>query len=87
MALSMNSVGILGGFRGNTGFSGKFGVWGGFGQFGGSKGFCANSHPSPPPSQFTVCTSRFAGLRRIMNKRAFLKNADSDVRFGHLSRI
>ena len=36
MALSMNSVGIPGGFRGNSGFSGKFGVWGGFGQFGGS---------------------------------------------------
>ena len=43
MALSMNSVGIPGGFRGNAGFSGKFGVWGGFGRFGGSKGFCANS--------------------------------------------
>ena len=47
MALSMNSVGIPGGFWGNAGFSGKFGVWGpwgGFGRFGGSKGFCANSH-------------------------------------------
>ena len=43
MALSMNSVGIPGGFRGNAGFSGKLGVWGGFGRFGGSKGFCANS--------------------------------------------
>ena len=31
VALSMNSVGIPGGFRGNTEFSGKFGVWGGFG--------------------------------------------------------
>ena len=31
MALSMNSVGILGGFRGNAGFSGKFVVWGGSG--------------------------------------------------------
>ena len=30
-ALSMNSVGIPGGFSGNAGFSGKFGVWGGFG--------------------------------------------------------
>ena len=30
MALSMNSRGIPGGFRGNTGFSGKFGVWGAF---------------------------------------------------------
>ena len=30
-ALSMNSVGIPGGFLGNAGFSGKFGVWGGFG--------------------------------------------------------
>ena len=44
MALSRNSVGIPGGFRGNAGFSGKFGVWGGFGRFGGSKGFSANSH-------------------------------------------
>ena len=44
MTLSMNSVGIPGGFRGNAGFSGKFGVWGGFGRFGGSKGFYANSH-------------------------------------------
>ena len=43
MALSMNSVGIPGGFRGNAGFSAKFGIWGGFGRFGGSKGFCANS--------------------------------------------
>ena len=43
MALSMNSVGIPGGFRGNAGFSRKLGVWGGFGWFGGSKGFCANS--------------------------------------------
>ena len=43
MALSMNSVGIPGGFWGNAGFSGKLGVWGGFGRFGGSKGFCANS--------------------------------------------
>ena len=39
MVLNMNSVGIPGGFRGNTGFSGKFGVWGGFGRFGASKGF------------------------------------------------
>ena len=32
MALSMNSAGIPGGFRGNAGlFSGKFGVWAGFG--------------------------------------------------------
>ena len=31
MTLSMNSVGMPGGFRGNAGFSGKFGVWGGFG--------------------------------------------------------
>ena len=31
MALSMNSVGIPGGFRSNAGFSGKFRVWGGFG--------------------------------------------------------
>ena len=45
MALSMNSVGIPGGFRGNAGFSGKFGVWGCFGRFGASKGFCANSQP------------------------------------------
>ena len=43
MALSMNSVGIPGGFRGNAGSSGKFRVSGGFGWFGGSKGFCANS--------------------------------------------
>ena len=47
MALSMNSVGIPGGFRGNAGFSGKFGVSGDFGRFGGSKGFCANSHFQP----------------------------------------
>ena len=33
MALSMNSVGIPGRFRGKAGFSGKFGVW------GGQKGF------------------------------------------------
>ena len=31
MALSMNSVGIPGGFRGNAVISGKVGVWGGFG--------------------------------------------------------
>ena len=31
MALSMNSVRIPGGFRGNAGFSGKLAVWGGFG--------------------------------------------------------
>ena len=31
MALSVNSVGIPGGFQGNAGFSGKFEVWGGFG--------------------------------------------------------
>ena len=31
MAVSMNSVGIPGGFRGNARFSTKFGVWGGFG--------------------------------------------------------
>ena len=37
-ALSMNSVRIPGGFRGNTGFSGKFGVWGGFRRLGGSNG-------------------------------------------------
>ena len=43
MALSMNSVGIPGGFRGDAGFLGKFGVWGGFGRFGASKGFCANN--------------------------------------------
>ena len=30
MALSMNSVGIPGGFWGNAGFSGKFGVLGWF---------------------------------------------------------
>ena len=41
-ALSMNSVGIPGGSRGNAGFSGNFGFWSGFGCFGGSKGFCAN---------------------------------------------
>ena len=33
--LTINSVGIPGGFRGNTGFSGKFGVWGRFGWFRG----------------------------------------------------
>ena len=58
MALSMNSVRIPGGFRGNAGFSGKFGVWRGFGRFGGSKGFCANSHSGPADShawmQFTT---------------------------------
>ena len=48
MALSMNSVGIPGGFRCNAGSSGKFGVWGGFGRFGGLKGFCANSHGKHP---------------------------------------
>ena len=37
MALSMNSVGIPGGFRGNAGFSGIFVVWGGFGWFGGGQ--------------------------------------------------
>ena len=31
VALSMNSVGIPGRFRGNAGCSGRFGVWGGFG--------------------------------------------------------
>ena len=31
MALSMNSVGIPGGFRANAGFPRKLGVWGGFG--------------------------------------------------------
>ena len=36
MALSMNSVRIPGGFRGDAGFLGKFGVWGGFGRFGAS---------------------------------------------------
>ena len=39
MAVSMNSVEIPGGFRGNAGFSGNFGVWGGFGRFGGQKAF------------------------------------------------
>ena len=39
MALSMNSEGIPGGFRGNAGFSGKFGVWGGFARFGVQKAF------------------------------------------------
>ena len=54
MALSMNSVGIPGGFRGSAGFSGKFGVWGGFGRFGGSKGFCANSQPKRVVSKRVV---------------------------------
>ena len=45
MALSMNPVGIPGGFRGSAGFSGNLDVWGGFGRFGASKGFCANSQP------------------------------------------
>ena len=39
MALSMNSVGIPGGFRGNTGFSAKFGVWVVSGDLGGQKAF------------------------------------------------
>ena len=43
MALSMNSVGIPGGFRGNAGFSGNLGFGVVSGRFGGSKGFCANS--------------------------------------------
>ena len=37
MALSMNSVGIPGRFRGNAG-SRKFGVWGGFGILGAALG-------------------------------------------------
>ena len=51
VALSMNSMGIPGGFRGNAGFSGKFGVWSGFGRFGVSKGFRANSQSQMPPEQ------------------------------------
>ena len=39
MALSMNSVGIPGGFRCNAGFLGERGVWSGFGRFGWSNGF------------------------------------------------
>ena len=50
MALSMNSVGIPGAFRGDARFSGKFGVWGGFGRFGASKGFRKNL---PRPAPFT----------------------------------
>ena len=52
MALSMNSVGIPGGFRGNAGFLGKdlgFGVVSG--DLGGQKVFCAKSKPN------TVCTA------------------------------
>ena len=45
MALSMNSVGIPGGFRGNAGFSRKLGGFGVVsGDLGGQKAFCANSH-------------------------------------------
>ena len=39
MALTMNSVGIPGGFRGNAGFSRNLGVWGGFGRFRAQKAF------------------------------------------------
>ena len=60
MALNMNSVGIPGGLRVDTGFSGKFGVWGCFGRFGASKGFCANSQVSLSKCPFRetnfVCT-------------------------------
>ena len=39
MALSTNSVGIPGGFRGNTGFSGKFGFGVVSGDLGGQRAF------------------------------------------------
>ena len=67
MALSMNSVGIPGGFRGSAGFSGKFGVWGGFGRFGGSKGFGANSHLDLPvaPPFWWVCPE-LGGIARYL---------------------
>ena len=77
MALSMNSVGIPGGFRGNAGFSRKLGVWGGFGWFGGSKGFCANSphapHPASPPRNpspldFQIRGTRAPPSRRLRNR-------------------
>ena len=48
MTLTMNSVGIPGGFRGNAGFSRNLGVWGGFGRFRASKGFCANDQSLGP---------------------------------------
>ena len=54
MALSMNSVGIPGGFRGNAGFSGKFGVWGGFGRFGGQKALAQIATRSPQSPVFPV---------------------------------
>ena len=72
MALSMNSVGIPGGFRGNAGFSGKSGVWGGFGRFGRSKGFCANSQGKPPKKQGFLLSSeplKFLGKKGNTTKK------------------
>ena len=66
MALSMNSVGIFAGFRGNTGFSGKFGLWDRFDfgmvsvDLGGQKAFVqtATSHhvPSRVHGQKDLCS-------------------------------
>ena len=85
MALSMNSVGFPGGFRGSSGFSGKFGVWGGFGWFAGSKGFCGKhlvrwpilgrstwtsfGHQQPINRQFTAINRQLADNFTEINRQ------------------